>query len=181
MQILQKTEINRIIRNLNENQIVVLKTDTVFGLMAKANKENEIKINKLKRSNINKKISIIFPDKENVYNYIENLSTENKKLIEEKLPGKYTFIVNLKKFSNFERKDFGIRITANNYLQHIVKQTGPLLATSVNITGETPMNNIQEIIEKFQNTDIVVVEDEKSENKPSTIIDIRYEKKIIRR
>lgn len=181
MKILQKNQKKEIIKSIKENKLIVLKTDTVFGLMAIANQENEKKINQFKKSDINKKVSIIFPDKKTLYNYIKELPEENRKIIEEKLPGKYTFIVKLNKFSNFNREDFGVRVTSNDYLQNIIKESGPLLATSVNITGERPINNINEIIEKFKNSDLIIVEDEEAKSSPSTIIDIREKIKILRK
>ena len=60
MQKITKENESLIIKYFKENKILIMLTDTVYGIMALATKENEIKINKLKKSNIDKKISIIF-------------------------------------------------------------------------------------------------------------------------
>ena len=176
-----KSDKELIIKAFLSNKIVIMLTDTVYGIMAVANKENEIKINKIKKSNVNKKISVIFPNKDYLYKYLVNIDSNKKSIIDSKLPGKYTFIVNLDNFSDFDREDFGIRVTSNKYLQDILKDVGCVLASSCNISGESICNNCLEIENVFGDYDVVLVVDEDALNDASTIIDIRNEIKIIRK
>lgn len=181
----QKEELDKIVNCLNNNELIILKTDTVYGIMAKTSKNNEISINKFKNSDINKKVSIIFPNIDALLDNIDTLSNDKITLIKEKLPGKYTFIVNLKdefiKPLGFNRKDFGVRVTSNDYLQNIISITGPLLASSCNITGYKPCRNMKEIEDQFKNTNINVVVDSEAIDIPSTIIDLTSDEiKIIR-
>ncbi len=180
MKIYKKEAKEEIINGLKNNELFAIKTDTVYGIMGLATKENELKINKLKKSSLDKKISIIFPDKECLFKYIKNLTDEKVKLINDKLPGFYTFIVNLDNFSNFDREDFGVRITTYNFLQDIIKETGPLLATSCNITSKEVLTSSKQIEKEFKSTSLNLVLDGDSINKPSTIIDIREDIKTIR-
>ena len=184
MKIFREKDKEEIIKLLNENQIFAIKTDTVFGIMAKMSYENEIKINKLKKCDLKKKKSIILESKEYLKKYIKNLTLEKEELIDSKLPGKYTFIVLLDeqfcKERGFDRNDFGVRVTKDNFLQDLIKYTGPLLATSCNIAGFKPCNNVDEIIEQFKNTDLNIVEGVVLDNKSSKIIDIIDEIKVIR-
>ena len=181
MQKITKENESLIIKYFKENKILIMLTDTVYGIMALATKKNEIKINKLKKSNIDKKISIIFPNKEVLFKYLKNIDKEKEKIINQKLPGKYTLILNLKDFSNFKRDDFGIRITTNKYLQNIIEQVGPILATSCNISKEKICKNTEEIEEVFKNEDVILVMDKEANNKASTIIDLTNDIKIIRK
>ena len=180
MEKLSKNEEEKIVKLFKENKILIMLTDTVYGIMALANKENELKINMLKKSNIDKKLSIIFPNKEVLFKYINNLDKEKATLINDKLPGKYTFIVNLNDFSNYNRSDFGIRITSNNYLQNIINKVGPIIATSCNITGNSICKNTKEIEDIFNNEDVYLVLDKEANSNASTIIDLTKEIKIIR-
>lgn len=180
MLIYTKEDSEKIIKAFINNKILIMLTDTVYGIMALATKENEDKINKLKKSSLDKKLSIIFSDLNNLYNYI-NIDKDKLDLVKSKLPGKYTFIVNLNNFSNFNRNDFGIRITTNNYLQTIIKSTGPILATSCNISGNPVCTTKEEIISVFGNEDVILVSDKDANNEASTIIDIREDIKIIRK
>ena len=176
---------NTIIDLLNKDEIVAIKTDTVFGIMARMSYENEKEINLLKKSDSNKKISIIVENKDFLFNYVENLNVEKRKLIDEKLPGKYTFIVNLNKEfcknKGFNRTDFGVRVTTNDFLQEIISKTGPLLASSCNITGLEPCSNTEEIVNQFKDSKLYVVAGNVTDNTPSTIISLIDEIKIIRK
>lgn len=176
---------NTIIDLLNKDEIVAIKTDTVFGIMAKMSYKNEKEINLLKKSDINKKISIIVENKEFLFKHVENLNDEKRKLIDEKLPGKYTFIVNLNKEfcknKGFNRTDFGVRITTNDFLQDIISKTGPLLASSCNITGLEPCSNTEEIVNQFKDSKLYIVAGTVTDNTPSTIISLIDEIKIIRK
>lgn len=176
---------NTIIDLLNKDEIVAIKTDTVFGIMARMSYKNEKEINLLKKSAINKKISIIVENKDFLFNYVENLNVEKRNLIDEKLPGKYTFIVNLNKEfcknKGFNRTDFGVRVTTNDFLQEIISKTGPLLASSCNITGLEPCSNTEEIVNQFKDSKLYVVAGNVTDNTPSTIISLIDEIKIIRK
>lgn len=176
---------NTIIDLLNKDEIVAIKTDTVFGIMARMSYENEKEINLLKKSDSNKKISIIVENKDFLYKHVENLNVEKRKLIDEKLPGKYTFIVNLNKEfcknKGFNRTDFGVRVTTNDFLQEIISKTGPLLASSCNITGLEPCSNTEKIVNQFKDSKLYVVAGNVTDNTPSTIISLIDEIKIIRK
>ena len=176
---------NEIISLLNNDEIVAIKTDTVFGIMARMSYKNEKEINLLKKSDNNKKISIIVENKDFLFKYVENLNDEKRNLIDEKLPGKYTFIVNLNKDfcknKGFNRTDFGVRVTTNNFLQEIISKTGPLLASSCNITGLEPCSSTEEIVNQFKDSKLYVVAGSVTDNTPSTIISLIDEIKIIRK
>lgn len=171
----QKNKV-QIIEELNKNNLVILPTDTVYGVMAKFYKENEIKINKFKNSDINKKLSVILYNKKQLFKYIDKLNFFRKLLICFLLPGKYTFIVNLKKEicekHGFDRTDFGVRITKNKELQDIIKESGPLLATSCNKTGEPVCLNLKDIEKSFKEENISIYYTEELKNKPSVIYNL---------
>lgn len=165
---------------LNKNKIIIMPTDTVYGLMGKFNRNNEIEINKLKNSDINKKISVIFYNKKELFKYIDNLNLLKKIIIMFLLPGKYTFIVKLnKKFcedNGFERTDFGVRVTKNKELQNIIKITGPLLASSCNKSGNDICTSIESIKDNFNNDKIHLFYRGSLENIASQIYDMTSNK-----
>lgn len=184
MKIWTEKDCHEIIQSLKQNELWAIKTDTVFGIMSIMSKENETRINQLKQSPLDKRISIIVENKEYLKKCVEKLTLEKEQLIETKLPGKYTFIVKLNKdfciSKGFSRQDFGVRITTNEFLQSIIQETGPLLASSCNISGQSPCSNTTEIINQFENTPLNVVEGTVEDNTPSTIISIIDDIKIIR-
>ena len=171
---------NEIIEAVLNNEIVVMPTDTVYGLMIKATQENEWKVNEFKHRDRNTKVSIIFPSIEELINNIDVLDKERLQMILDYLPGKYTFIVNLKesfyKPLGFTRKDYGVRVTSCGELQKILQKTGPVLATSCNYSKEDICTSIEDIERIFNNQDIKVYYTGSGENIPSTIIDLTKEK-----
>lgn len=175
-----KEEKDKIIEKFNNNELMIMETDTVYGIMAKACVENEIKINKFKDSNIDKKISVIFPNKKTLYKYLYDISYYKKEYMDNRLPGKYTFIVKLRNFSDFSREDFGVRITGSSYLQEILEQVGPILASSCNKSGDTVINSIDDIVEKFGNSDIGIVNSDKILDTPSSIINLLDDIEVVR-
>lgn len=178
---IKRNDIDKIVESLNNDRIVVLETDTVFGVMARASEENKKKINRLKERDENKYVGIIFPDKETLYKDMYDISYYKKEYMDERLPGKYTFIVKLKNhYGDEERQEFGVRVTGNEYLQNIIKKTGPLLASSPNISGDKPGKNIKEIEEIFKDKDIDIVESDLTLDKASTIIRLIDDIEIIR-
>lgn len=178
---IDRNDIDKIVDSLNNDRIVVLETDTVFGLMARASKENKMKINKIKERDINKYVGIIFPDKETLYKSLYDISYYKKEYMDKRLPGKYTFIVKLKDhYGDIEREEFGVRVTGNEYLQNIIKRTGPLLASSPNISGDKPGTSIKEIEEIFKDKDIDIVDSDLVLDKASTIISLMNDIEIIR-
>lgn len=184
MKVYTEKDFKEIVTSLKNNNILAIKTDTVFGIMALMSQDNEKRINELKQSSLDKKISIIVSDKDYLKRIIDNITEEKAKLIDEKLPGKYTFIVELKddfiKEKGFTRKDFGVRVTSNDFLQNIIKETGPLLASSCNISSLPPCKDTAEIKSQFKNTPLEIVAGEVTDNTPSTIISIIGKITVIR-
>lgn len=169
-----------IIKSSKNGNIVVMPTDTVYGLMIKATGDNEHKLNIFKKCDINKKVSIIFDSVETLLENMKELPEDRIQMIKDKLPGKYTFIVDLKdeytKANGFERSDFGVRVTGNKELQSILKETGPMLATSCNYSKEDICVTLEDIKRIFKDEDIDVYFTEDGTNTPSTIIDLTKEK-----
>ena len=175
-----KDNVDEIIQSLNQDRVVVLVTSTVYGLMARATQENEIKINQIKERDFDKKITVIFPCKDTLISYLKPLNRDFFQLLCDKLPGPYTFLVRLQTFSNFTRDDFGVHITTNQYLQDIISKVGPLLASSCNLKGHQPCQTLEEIEMFFSDKDIDVVVDQPLIGNPSTIISLLDGIKVIR-
>ncbi|MBR4376502.1 MAG: Sua5/YciO/YrdC/YwlC family protein, partial [Spirochaetia bacterium] len=68
----------------------------------------------------------------------------------------------------------GIRVPDNQFIQKILKEVGqPIISTSVNYSGQSPMTSIEEIIEEFEDkVDLIVDAGVLPPSLPSTIIDL---------
>lgn len=68
----------------------------------------------------------------------------------------------------------GIRVPDNQFIQNLLTKIGrPIISTSVNYSGQSPMTSIEEIIKEFEDkVDLIVDAGELPKSMPSTIIDI---------
>jgi L-threonylcarbamoyladenylate synthase len=64
----------------------------------------------------------------------------------------------------------------------VLKKFGPLATTSVNISNNPPINNLEEIIEYFKDKIDYIIEDKEDVSKiSSTIVDVSKDKVVILR
>ena len=182
---------SKIIEALKNNQIVAIPTDTVYGLFALPTIENAHKINTIKKSPKDKKLSIMASEFSKYENILE-IGEFEKNIISENLPGAKTFIVPLKDNLSTSKKFFwsdsiGIRVpdffNKNTFfLKEVLDAFEFLFATSVNISGEKSLTNAKEIKEVFGNSILIVKEKETLPGKASTIISLLNDEiKVIRK
>src|SRR3989339_537259 len=80
-----------------------------------------------------------------------------------------------------ERKNIGIRIPNNWFSQELSKINIIFVTTSVNITGEKHMTNLKNINKGIIDKTGYIINEGTIDNKPSTIISLIKNKKIIRK
>jgi len=194
-----KKNMNEIITALNNGAVLVLPTDTVYGLVCDAkNKKAVEKIYKIKKRPRSKPLPVFVRDFKMAKELAE-IDKEQERILNKKWPGKYTFILkskcqnpNVK--SNPKSKTYGInketialRIPRYKFLNDLLKKVDkPLAQTSVNISGQPSLNNIKEIIKIFSSQrnqpDLIIDAGNLPKNKPSVIIDLTNSKiKILRK
>ena len=171
-----------IIKILNNDGVIVYPTDTIYGFGSNVFSEKSInKIKKIKNRKSETPFSICVPSKEYLFDKVI-LNDKIIKIVNEFLPGAVTLILPTKKdvLPKYLYSDdiyVGYRIPNNKLcLKLIKKYNNPIVSTSINLSGNVPMNNINEIIRKFSNrVDIYIKDDNlEKENNPigSTIIKI---------
>lgn len=170
-----------------KNKIIAFPTDTVFGVGALIDDLQAIdKIYELKHRDYSKPLAILASSIDDIIPYVKEVTEDLKEIMNKYWPGALTIIFN--KNENVSDKitagfkTIAFRIPNCKISLDILKQTGPLATTSVNISGNTPLNDYQEINKYFgDNIDFIVSENVSSSNISSTIIDVTSnEIKIIR-
>lgn len=172
--------LDSIIKVLNNNGLVAIPTDTVYGLIG--NPESKIAVDKLykaKNRDYNKKLSIFLNDRNKIKdicivdnfteNFIQNELLNNTIILEKKD----------KNYLNLISDDYlGIRIPNNKFLLELLKKYNkPVFATSVNNSGEKECLIYQEVCEKFGNKiDLIIQNDTDFSGKPSNIYKIENNK-----
>ena len=182
--IVKKNRLDSAIKTLNEKDLIIYPTDTLYGLGADATNTSAIKkINQIKKRKT--PLSIMIDNIKNIEKYAE-YDTKTFEQIKKILPGSFTILLKAKKnnlsylVQNNSDK-IGIRIPNHEFcLQLLKKYKKPIITTSVNIHGTENLNNIEEIEQTFFNINIYEGKVNKK-SKGSTIIDFTSnEPKIVR-
>ncbi len=173
-------------KKIEEGAIFIYPTDTIYGIGCDARNDEAItKIRQLKER-LKQPFSIIAPSKEWI---VENcLTTENIEDWLDKLPGKYTFILNIDNKSSLSKKvnpdedSVGVRIPDNWFSQEIAFFGFPIITTSVNVHGDEFMTTLENLDDSFKgHVDFIIYEGEKH-GQPSQLVDFRSKDvKIINR
>lgn len=176
-----KSALNKAKEKINKGNIVVFPTDTVYGFLADAeNKKAVGKIYKIKKRSKLKPLAVFVKDIKMAKELAE-ISKEQEKILKNKWPGKYTFVLN--------RKDgkgtIALRIPKYKLLNDLLKKINkPLAQTSVNISGKETLFKTEDIKEQFKKQKDLLFFDAGNlpKRKSSAIIDLTNGKsKILRK
>lgn len=168
-------------------KIIAFSTDTVFGVGAIISDTRAIdKIYRLKNRDYSKPLAILAATIDDILPYVKDVSEEVLNIMYNYWPGALTIIFKksqlVDKIITNGLDTIAFRIPNSKNALEVLKKFGPLATTSVNISGQVPLNNYEEIAQVFgTQIDYIVGKNENSSNISSTIIDATNEKiKIIR-
>ncbi len=182
---LTKTDIDDIVELLNNEKVVALPTDTIYGFSCLATSDTAIKkLCELKKCS-DEKLFILLVSK----NYdLKNLVKVNDQILEfvsNNTPNPVTMIMhkndNVKLASNFYAPTLAIRIPDNEFLQSILNKVGFMVSTSCNVHGQKNLTTYKDIVNTFNDLDAIVESYAINYNSSSTIVDLTTkEHKILR-
>jgi L-threonylcarbamoyladenylate synthase len=166
-------------KKLLDGAIFVYPTDTIYGIGCDARNYDAIKkIRKLKKRP-KQPFSVIAPSKEWIIGNC--LTTEGIEDWLEKLPGLYTFILNIDSkdviANNVNPNDdsVGVRIPDNWFSKYVEFFGFPVITTAVNVSGKEFMTSMENLDDSFKgHIDFIIYEGEKH-GKPSQLVDFRSE------
>ncbi len=150
-----KRSIQKTIEALQNSELVIYPTDTVYGIGCSINKKAAIEnIYWLKGKSKFDPMSVICSSIQQASTYAK-ISNFTYKVLRRCFPGPFTVILEatreIPKLMLAKRKEIGIRIPDNKVPIEIVNNLGhAILNTSVNLTGNEIMNDPNIISEKFQ-------------------------------
>lgn len=160
-----------------KGKIVCFSTDTVFGVGALMNDVVAVKkIYALKHRDFNKPLAILASKVDDILPYIDSFPKEVRELMDKYWPGALTIIFNKNKNTenkvNEEFKTVGFRIPASNIALDILEKFGPMATTSINLSGEAPLNDYKSIVDAFgDKIDYIIEDTAPSINVSSTVVD----------
>jgi tRNA threonylcarbamoyl adenosine modification protein (Sua5/YciO/YrdC/YwlC family) len=110
------------------------------------------------------------------------------RLLKAATPGPYTFILDATKevprrVSHPSRKTIGLRVPDHKVLQELLAHhNGPLLATTFIAPGETePLNDAQDIRERFEHQLAAVIDAGACALEPTTVVDLTGDEPVVLR
>lgn len=170
---INKNELTEVIEALKNDKLVVVPTETVYGIAANAYSDEACKkIFKAKGRAQDNPLIIHVSDKEMISRIVEKTNKIEEKLIDSFMPGPFTLILNKKYNHNIKdsenekicdvascgNKTIGIRMPNSEIISTIIKQSNiPIAAPSANISGRPSGTCIEDIAcELEEKVDIII-------------------------
>lgn len=165
---------------------VILPTETVYGLFAKALDEQAVEhVYALKRRPRDKAMNLNVGDFETILTYSKNQPPYLKKLYDQYLPGPLTIILkandSVPAWINSGLSTIGFRLPNHPKTLELIKKTGPLIGPSANISGQESGKVFLQIQQQFSEMVSGFEDDNALTGLDSTILDLSGEKARILR
>jgi len=171
--------IERVRNVLRAGGVIVYPTDTCYGLGCDArNKRAKRRIGQMKRRGEEKRFSVIVRDLDQAAD-ITQLTDDQKLMLNQYLPGPFTFILINTDLRIASASTLGVRIPDYPVTQAIAQVfTEPFITTSANISGVSEPYSRYALNEGVlrssatEHPDVVIDAGELPKNQPSTVVDL---------
>jgi L-threonylcarbamoyladenylate synthase len=179
--------VDQIVKCLTNGGVVLLPTDTVYGLAVSPNFEESInRLFALKRRPRNVNLPIMVSSEAELEPLGFDVSDSARRLLRSPLiPGSLTLAMGFR--SNYRpgwlegREEAAVRIPNDERLLAVLREAGPLLVTSANAhSAETP-DNIQEILAQLDGAPDVWIDGGTLRTTASTLVNCRLDPPVIER
>ena len=176
----------KIKQELEKGGAVVLPTETVYGLFAKAlDKKAVDHIYQLKRRPRDKALNLNVAQLDDILNFSKNQPPYLQKLVDSFLPGPLTIILEANDkvpyWVNSDLTTVGFRMPSHPVTLELIREFGPLIGPSANISGQDSGVTYKEILQDFNQNVLGLEDDAFLTGQDSTIIDLSCSKvKILR-
>ena len=176
----------KIKHELENGGAVVLPTETVYGLFAKALDEKAVDhVYQLKCRPRDKALNLNVASLDDILNFSKNQPTYLQQLVESFLPGPLTIILEANDrvpyWVNSELATVGFRMPSHPVTLDLIREFGPLIGPSANISGHASGISFKEILKDFDQEVLGIEDDSFLTGKDSTILDLTGKKvKILR-
>jgi L-threonylcarbamoyladenylate synthase len=167
-------KINEIIKSLRQGGVGIIPTDTLYGLVGRAEDKKVVaQIVKLKKRSKGKPFIILISSLNDLEKFGVKINKKTSDFLKTIWPGPVSVALSSR---------LSFRLPKNKLLIKIIKKTGPLVAPSANPEGFPPATTIAEAKNYFGNQiNFYLAANKKLNNQPSTLIKIEKDKiKILR-
>lgn len=169
-------------RVLQEGGLIIFPTETAYGIAADALNEEAIeKVYEVKQRPLEKGLTVIVDSLETAEKYAK-LSEEERKLVEEFMPGPLTLVCEKKdNVPGVLNQKFVFRISSDEVASKLA-EFGPITATSANISGEETSYRVEDISPELrEKADYIIDVGELERSPTSTIAEVNNSGVVIHR
>lgn len=173
------TEIDQAAAGIAAGELVVYPTETVYGLGADALDPTAVeRVFEAKHRDRSKPVSMGVSDIESALEYVRATRSE-KSFMREFLPGPYTVVLERKPavpdVLTAGRNRVGIRIPDHDLARELARLSGPVTATSANISGSGSARRVAEVDDEIRERAGVVLDRGETPGGGSTVVDVANE------
>ncbi len=149
--------------------IVIFPTDTVYGIGCQVENLKSIKsIYRLKKRDNSKHLPVLIATQGQLQDLKVVITRETKKLIAKFWPGPLTLVL-----STVQGKAIGVRMPEHKTALALLKKTGPMATTSVNISGQESAKAVENIpLSIVQAVDLILDSGKCPLSVESTVVDM---------
>jgi tRNA threonylcarbamoyl adenosine modification protein (Sua5/YciO/YrdC/YwlC family) len=164
---------------LDRGEVLAVPTDSCYALVCHIDdKAAADKLRRIRGINDKHHLTLLCRNLSDLANYAR-VDNQQYRRIKAATPGPYTFILEASKevprrLSHPSRKTIGLRVPAHQVLQSLLALHGnPLLATTLIASGENlPLNDADEIRERFRGRFAAIVDSGACVREPTTVVDL---------
>ena len=161
---INQNELNTVVDVLRNNGLVILPTETVYGLGANACSNSACKkIFEAKGRAQDNPLIVHVSDIGMINRIVHDLNNIEKKLIKAFMPGPFTLILKktniISNVASCNMDTIGIRMPSNIIINRVISKCGfPIAAPSANISGKPSGTNVSDIINEFDGRVNIIVD-----------------------
>ena len=174
------TDLDRIIEILRAGEVIVLPTDTVYGIGANAEDPDAVaRVLAAKGRGRQMPPPVLVADAASIDALCIDVPEAARRLADAHWPGALTLILRARPDLGWDLGDTGgtiaLRMPDHPRTLELLEQTGPLAVTSANLTGQAPATDIAQAIDAFGETVAAYIDAGPTKGSTaSTIIDLAH-------
>ena len=153
------SDLDRVVAALREGQVVLLPTDTVYGLAVMATNSAAVAaVFALKQRPVDTSVAVLVADIAQAVSYVD-LGADGNALAERFWPGALTIVANRTDNGAVAAgtdSTLGVRCPDDDFIRSVAAAVGPLAASSANLHGQPTPSSCVEAAEIFDTVQIVV-------------------------
>ena len=164
------------IRSFREGGVVVLPTDTVYGIVASALHPAAVeRVLQLRQRDLHKAVIVLISDIQELTQFSVHPDESARAFLKSVWPGKVSVVLPTADPARWVHVHRGtgsiaFRIPSDEPLRDLLRHTGPLIAPSANIAGEPAATSIEEARQYFGDRVDLYIDGGRHDGPPSTLV-----------